>query len=369
MTTIVANSAAPSFMDDFLFIDDSQYLDPPAELSSFDATTTAAGSSSLFFDPESLNNAYTNSLVMHSSPEIIESPTFYDLESLSMDLSGSSGTESIPQTPLGVAGFDFAGAATGAPAAFDDPSLQLFDDSSLSMPGMDMGHMFPVSGPNVYDHMAPVSDKFMPMDDRFSLTLETAVQPPLTTSLESIHTSPTSSTSTSSNSLMFTSELSPPSSSPAEEKSSDAGESGSSAAMRKQSESRISLPSLYIRMGLGHDHDTARTREQRILGILREEGFMLGERTWIRDTTENERNRIIDEIYNQTHAEYGYGKDLIEVIVRRGSYYLMQGRLRRIRRGKKAMLLRQQKQQNALNNMEKLQAAAAASANAVVPQP
>lgn len=105
--------------------------------------------------------------------------------------------------------------------------------------------------------------------------------------------------------------------------------------IRKQSESRISLPELYQRMGLGHDHDTARVREQRILGILKKEGFQLGERTWIRDTSEKERRRIIDEIHNQTFAEYQYSKELIEVVVRRGSYYLMQGRLRRIRRGKR----------------------------------
>lgn len=105
--------------------------------------------------------------------------------------------------------------------------------------------------------------------------------------------------------------------------------------IRKQSESRISLPELYQRMGLGHDHDTARSREQRILTILKKEGFRLGERTWIRDTSEKERRRMINEIYRQTYPDYHYSKELIEVIVRRGSYYLMQGRLRRIRRGKK----------------------------------
>lgn len=108
--------------------------------------------------------------------------------------------------------------------------------------------------------------------------------------------------------------------------------------LRKQCESRLSLPELYIRMGLGHNHDEARIREQRVLGILRAEGFKLGERTWIRDTTEYERKRIINKIYTLTYDEYKYSRELIEVIVRRGSYYLMQGRLRRIRRGKQAML-------------------------------
>lgn len=124
------------------------------------------------------------------------------------------------------------------------------------------------------------------------------------------------------------------------------------AGLRKQSESRIALPELYKRMGLGDNHDEARVREQRILNILRREGFQLGEQTWIRDTTEQERKRIIDTIVNETQPDYGYPRELIEVVVRRGSYYLMQGRLRRIRRGKKAME----------NKMRKAAAAAASRA-------
>ncbi|ODQ68825.1 hypothetical protein LIPSTDRAFT_7384, partial [Lipomyces starkeyi NRRL Y-11557] len=77
-----------------------------------------------------------------------------------------------------------------------------------------------------------------------------------------------------------------------------------------------------------------RSREQHILGILQDQGFPLGERTWIRDTEEKERRRIIEEIYRQTRDLYGYERSLLEVIVRRGAYYLMQGRLRRLRRSK-----------------------------------
>ncbi|KAK9324754.1 hypothetical protein V1517DRAFT_316209 [Lipomyces orientalis] len=105
-------------------------------------------------------------------------------------------------------------------------------------------------------------------------------------------------------------------------------------APRKQSESRIPLPDLHARMGLAHDPDEARSREQHILGILQDQGFPLGERTWIRDTEEKERRRIIEEIYRQTRDLYGYERSLLEVIVRRGAYYLMQGRLRRLRRSK-----------------------------------
>jgi hypothetical protein len=131
--------------------------------------------------------------------------------------------------------------------------------------------------------------------------------------------------------------------------------------LRKQSESRISLPELYQRMGLGHNHEEARTREQKILNILRQQGFKLGEKTWIRDTTDQVRTAIIQEIYRQTFADYGYSKELLEVIVRRGSYYMMQGRLRRIRRSKKAQQANQARQ--ARLNEARIREAAGATLN------
>lgn len=112
---------------------------------------------------------------------------------------------------------------------------------------------------------------------------------------------------------------------------------------RKQSESRMPLPELYARMGLAHNHEEARKREQRILKVLQDQGFELAHKTWVRDTKEHERTKIISEIYNQTYQDYGYDKELIEIIVRRGSYYLMQGRLRRIRRNSRRMELKRQK--------------------------
>ncbi|ANB11925.1 hypothetical protein AWJ20_152 [Sugiyamaella lignohabitans] len=108
---------------------------------------------------------------------------------------------------------------------------------------------------------------------------------------------------------------------------------------RKHSESRMSLPELYNLMGLGHNPTEARTREKRVLDLLQKEGFLLGQRTWIRDTEQAERQRIIDNIYAITNKDYHYTKDLIELIIRRGTYYVMQGRLRRIRRNKRAQEL------------------------------
>ncbi|KAA8909739.1 hypothetical protein TRICI_004388 [Trichomonascus ciferrii] len=105
---------------------------------------------------------------------------------------------------------------------------------------------------------------------------------------------------------------------------------------RKPSDTRITLPELYERMGLGDNHTEARKREQRILELLRESGFKLGEQTWVRDTQEADRKKIIEELYSVTYPEYGYSKELIELIVRRGCYYVMQGRLRKLRKQVKA---------------------------------
>jgi hypothetical protein len=105
---------------------------------------------------------------------------------------------------------------------------------------------------------------------------------------------------------------------------------------RKQSESRISLPELYKKMGLENDHAEAKVREERILGLLRAEGFDLGSRTWVRDTPQKDRAHIIDRIYEQTIDEFGFDKALIEIIVRRAIYYTQQGRLRKIRRKMKS---------------------------------
>ncbi|KAK9476955.1 hypothetical protein V1514DRAFT_145411 [Lipomyces japonicus] len=101
---------------------------------------------------------------------------------------------------------------------------------------------------------------------------------------------------------------------------------------RKPSESRIPLHELHARMGLTHDPEEARSREQHILCLLQSQGFPLGYKTWIRDTDEVSRRKIVNEIFIQTKSSYNYEPALLEVIIRRGAYYLMQSRLRRIRR-------------------------------------
>lgn len=89
-------------------------------------------------------------------------------------------------------------------------------------------------------------------------------------------------------------------------------------------------------MGLSHDPEEARNRENRVLSLLKSRGFKLGEQTWIRDTTPAVRQEIVDFIHASTVQEYGYSKYMIEVVIRRACYHLMQGRLRRIRRARKS---------------------------------
>lgn len=261
-------------------------------------------------DIDSLDRAVLSSqqaLMMHSSPEnSIRSPTFYTLEGantstastqmagLVMDSSPSEASD--PQSPHSL------GLGSGSSSSLDlDMEISIFDSPGLDLTGL-------LNGSN--GNSADLDSVFL--GDKKDAVSTTAFIP---------------------SDLMLR-----PQSQTLSQQTEDA--SPTAKPLRKQSESRISLPELYIRMGLGHDHEEARTREQRILNILRSEGFKLGEQTWIRDTTENDRRRIIGEIYEQTYAEYRYSRELIEVIVRRGSYYLMQGRLRRIRRSKKAMLSR-----------------------------
>ncbi|CAG82187.2 hypothetical protein B0I72DRAFT_164303 [Yarrowia lipolytica] len=117
---------------------------------------------------------------------------------------------------------------------------------------------------------------------------------------------------------------------------SSSASSSVSVASRKQPESRMSQPELFSRMGLSHDPEEARNRENRVLSLLKSRGFKLGEQTWIRDTTPAVRQEIVDFIHASTVQEYGYSKYMIEVVIRRACYHLMQGRLRRIRRARKS---------------------------------
>jgi hypothetical protein len=104
---------------------------------------------------------------------------------------------------------------------------------------------------------------------------------------------------------------------------------------KKISDSRLSLSQLSIVLNLeGNDEETAK-REKNILNILKNDlNFPIGEKTWIRDTPSIERECIINKLTElvEQYYNYGYSKKTLSIIVRRASYYMMQGRLRRERR-------------------------------------
>ncbi|KAI0465091.1 hypothetical protein LJB42_000310 [Komagataella kurtzmanii] len=104
---------------------------------------------------------------------------------------------------------------------------------------------------------------------------------------------------------------------------------------KKISDSRLSLPELSKILNLANNQKEASVREKNILNILQTTlGFPLGLKTWIRDTSSQERDALIDQLYVnvQENYNYGYSKEILEIIIRRASYYMMQGRLRRERR-------------------------------------
>lgn len=74
--------------------------------------------------------------------------------------------------------------------------------------------------------------------------------------------------------------------------------------------------------------------EKFILEIFQKDlKFPLGYKTWIRDTPEEQREQILEELHNRvapTHPRMT--KQLLETVIRRATYSMMQGRLRNERR-------------------------------------
>ncbi|KAI3402951.2 hypothetical protein KGF56_004204 [Candida oxycetoniae] len=89
-----------------------------------------------------------------------------------------------------------------------------------------------------------------------------------------------------------------------------------------------------------HLYDIALTKqvEIRILEIFGNYcDFRLGHQTWIRDTDKEKRKSLIRQLYSYSSVFYPEIDPFkLEVIIRRGSYSLMQSRLRRERRSKTA---------------------------------
>lgn len=107
---------------------------------------------------------------------------------------------------------------------------------------------------------------------------------------------------------------------------------------KKISDSRLSLAQLSIVLNLNNNIEETAKREKNILKILKDDlNFPIGEKTWIRDTPSTERERLMNSLTEKVELvyNYGYSKKTLSIIVRRASYYLMQGRLRRERRLRK----------------------------------
>lgn len=116
-----------------------------------------------------------------------------------------------------------------------------------------------------------------------------------------------------------------------------------SAVTKKVSDSRLSLVQLAVVLGLKDNVEEAANREKLILDVFKSDlGFPLGEKTWIRDTPLKERQYLIEQLQLISESKYnfGYPKSIYGTIIRRASYYMMQGRLRRERRTERKLKAR-----------------------------
>ncbi|CAI4054967.1 hypothetical protein SKDZ_02G0780 [Saccharomyces kudriavzevii ZP591] len=109
----------------------------------------------------------------------------------------------------------------------------------------------------------------------------------------------------------------------------------SSSESKKISDSRLSAEGLAKVLNL-ESPEEALKRERFILGIFQNElNYPLGYKTWIRDTTKDYRTKLINQLHERVKVKYPeYDQSILETIIRRGTYYMMQSRLRRERRMK-----------------------------------
>ncbi|CCE65710.1 hypothetical protein TPHA_0M01350 [Tetrapisispora phaffii CBS 4417] len=106
---------------------------------------------------------------------------------------------------------------------------------------------------------------------------------------------------------------------------------------KKVSDSRLSAHGLAEVLQLDSPEE-ALEREKNILDIFENElHYPLGYKTWVRDTKKEERMELMHELYNRVNCKYphyNYNISILETIIRRATYYMMQSRLRRERRAK-----------------------------------
>ena len=102
---------------------------------------------------------------------------------------------------------------------------------------------------------------------------------------------------------------------------------------KKIADSRLSVAALAEVLKVD-SLEEALTTERYILDIFENElHYPLGYKTWIRDTPKCERERLINQLYERTKHKYpNYDKSILETIIRRSTYSMMQSRLRKERK-------------------------------------
>lgn len=102
---------------------------------------------------------------------------------------------------------------------------------------------------------------------------------------------------------------------------------------KKNLDSRLSLQKLGDILNTSSLDETIKI-EKFILDIFQNElGFPLGYKTWIRDTNEEFRKYLLNELHIRVIKVYPeLTKPLLETVIKRATYSMMQGRLRKERR-------------------------------------
>lgn len=109
----------------------------------------------------------------------------------------------------------------------------------------------------------------------------------------------------------------------------------SASGSKKVSDSRLSAQGLAEVLNLDSAEEALR-RERYILDIFENElHYPLGYKTWVRDTSKEYRSKLLNALHERVQVKYPeYDHNVLETVIRRATYYMMQSRLRRERRAK-----------------------------------
>jgi hypothetical protein len=102
---------------------------------------------------------------------------------------------------------------------------------------------------------------------------------------------------------------------------------------RSSLDSRLSIVRLGEILKTSSQEETMKV-EKFILDVFSKDlNFPLGYKTWIRDTSEEFREQLLDQLFERVNPKYpSLTRQLLETVVKRATYSKMQGRLRKERR-------------------------------------